>query len=270
MGAIIRDTILESIHRKMGLALILFSLLVPVILIGMIRLEHTPKGEVEVAMIGFHSLPPEVFALSTFMGLLDLLNSWWAILGVFAITPLLMSYMEKGRAELVIAKGTPRWKLCLGRYLGSVVLFATLVFFMAVVPAVYLWARTGVSIRQFLIASCLSAFTFGVLLSLISILAMGATHPAIPIIFAFVFNMFVPQLAQRKAVFYQDIITSQWGQWLLDWVYRILPKTSELVVASRKYLNAGVLDSWWPIWSSALFVVGALALSCWLLHKKSF
>ncbi|MBI3483535.1 MAG: hypothetical protein HY012_00060 [Acidobacteria bacterium] len=270
MGAVIRDTLRESINRRMGLVLIVFAVLVPIILIGMIRIEHTADGKLEVAMKGFHSLPPEIFAQSTFMGLLGAASGFWVILGVFAAAPLLMSFLEKGRADLVISKGTPRWQIFLGRYIGVFALFAGTVFLMAVVPALYLWARTGVSIRQFLIALCISVFTFSTVLALMSVAAMGASHPALPIILAFVYSMFGPQLVQRKALFYQDIITWKWAQWLMDWLYRILPKTSELVVASRTYLDSGQLHSWWPIWSSALFVAGALALSCWMMHRKSF
>jgi ABC-type transport system involved in multi-copper enzyme maturation permease subunit len=250
--------------------LIVFAMLVPIILIGLIRIEHTPGGKLEVAIKGMHSLPPETFAQSTFMGLLAAASGFWVFLGVFAAAPLLMSFLEKGRADLVISKGTPRWQIFLGHYIGVLALFAGTVFLMAVVPALYLWVRTGVSIRQFLVALCISVFTFSTVLALMSVAAMGASHPALPIILAFVYTMLGPLLVERKAAFYQDIITWKWAQWLLDWLYRILPKTSELAMASRKYLNAGVLDSWWPIWSSALFVVGALALSCWLMHRKSF
>jgi len=270
MGAVIRDTLRESINRRMGLVLIVFSLLVPIFLIGMIRIGPAADGKLEVTMKGFHSLPPEVFTLSTFMGLLDVANSFWVLMGVFAAAPLLMSFLEKGRADLVISKGTARWQLFLGHYIGTLVLYAGSVLLMALVPAVYLWARTGVSFRQFLVAICISVFAFSAMLALMSLAAMGASHPALPIILAFLYTMFAPQLAQRKAVYYEDVITSKWGQWLVDWLYRILPKTSELVMASRKYLNAGVVDSWWPFWSTALFVAGALALSCWLMHRKSF
>lgn len=270
MGAVIRDTLRESYNRRIGLVLIAFSVIVPVILLSLIRIEHGPDGKLQVLMVGFHSLPPETFALSTFMGLLDAANSYWVILGIFAVAPLMMSFLEKGRADLVISKGTPRWQIFLGRFLGVFALFSGTVFLMAVVPALYLWARTGVSIRQYLIAVSISVFAFSTMMALMSVAAMGATHPSMPIYLAFVYTIFSPQLAQRKAIYYQDIITWKWGQWVVDWLYRILPKTSELALASRKYLIAGVLDSWWPIWSSALFVVGALALACWLMRRKSF
>jgi ABC-type transport system involved in multi-copper enzyme maturation permease subunit len=270
MGAVIRDTLRESINRRMGLVLIVFAAIVPMILIGLIRVQHAANGKLEVAMKGFHSLPPEVFALSTFGGLLVTANGFWVFLGVFASAPLLMTFLEKGRADLVISKGTPRWQLFLGHYIGTFVLFACSVFLLAAVPALYLWARTGVSIRQFLIAICISVFAFSTVLAMMSVAAMGSGSPALPIILAFVYSVFAPGLWHREAFFYQDIITWKWAQWLMDWLYRILPKTPELVAASQKYLNTGVLDSWWPIWSSALFVAGALALSCWLMHRKSF
>jgi ABC-type transport system involved in multi-copper enzyme maturation permease subunit len=268
--AVIKDTLRESINRRMGLVLIVFAVIVPIILIGMIRVQHAANGKLEVAMLSFHTLPPEIFALSTFGGLLGNANGFWVILGVFAVAPLLMSFLEKGRADLLIAKGTPRWQLFLGHYLGAYALYVSTVFLLAVVPALYLWARTGVSIKQFLVAVCISMFTFSTVLAMMSVAAMVSSNVALPIILAFVYSLFAPGLWHREAFFYQDIITWKWLQWVLDWLYRILPKTPELVAASQKYLNAGVLDSWWPIWSSALFVVGALGLCCWLMHRKSF
>jgi ABC-type transport system involved in multi-copper enzyme maturation permease subunit len=270
IGTVIRDTLRESISRRMGLVLISFAVIVPTILIGLIRVQHLANRKLEVVMLDFHSLPPEIFALSTFMGLLATANGFWVILGVFAVAPLLMGFLEKGRADLVVSKGTPRWQIFLGHYIGTYALYVGTVFLMAVVPALYLWARTGVSIKQFLIAICISMFTFSTVLAMMSVAAMGSSHVALPIILAFVYSLFAPGLWRREVFFYQDVITWKWAQWLLDWVYRILPKTPELVAASQKYLNSGVLDSWWPIWSSALFVVGALGLSCWLMHRKSF
>jgi ABC-type transport system involved in multi-copper enzyme maturation permease subunit len=270
MGAVIRDTLREAVGRKVGLVLLGFSVLVPIILIAMIRIEHIANGTTQVVMSGFHSLPAETFALSTFMGLLQVANSIWVVLGVFTLAPILMSYMEKGRADLLISKGTPRWQFLVGRFLGVFVLFASSVFLMAVVPATYLWARTGVSLRQYLIAVSISVFAFSTLLAVMTLAAVEASHFALPIILAFLYTNFASLLVQRKAIYYQDIITSKLGQWLVDWMYRILPKTTEIAQASSAYLNKGVLDSWWPFWSTALFVAGALALSCWLMHRKSF
>jgi ABC-type uncharacterized transport system permease subunit len=56
----------------------------------------------------------------------------------------------------------------------------------------------------------------------------------------------------------------------MDWVYRILPKNHELLGLAVNYLHTGTIESWWAVWSSALFVAGALGLSAWLLHRKSF
>ena len=163
--AVIKDTLRESISRRMGVVLLAFAAIVPTILLSLIRVQHVANGKIEVAMLDFHSLPPEIFALSTFMGLLSTANGFWVILGVFAVAPLLMSFLEKGRADLVVSKGTPRWQIFLGHYLGAYALYLGTVFLMAVVPALYLWARTGVSIRQFLIAICISVFTFATVLA---------------------------------------------------------------------------------------------------------
>jgi hypothetical protein len=108
-----------------------------------------------------------------------------------------------------------------------------------------------------------------VLLALMALVAVKHGSPALPIMSAFLMLILSPGLGQRKALLY-NMITARWAQWLLDWVYRILPKHYELMELALKYVRGGTLDSWWPVWSSALFLGGCLGLAHWLFYRRSF
>jgi hypothetical protein len=58
--------------------------------------------------------------------------------------------------------------------------------------------------------------------------------------------------------------------WSLDWMYRIMPKHSELHDAAMLYLKNQTWHEWWPVWSTALFIVAALALAIAQFQRKAF
>jgi ABC-type transport system involved in multi-copper enzyme maturation permease subunit len=269
MSTVILYTLRESIHRRMGLALIVFAVIVPALLLGMTHVTTGPDGKPSVKVGSFMEATAEIMTQSIAASLLDIASAWWLIIGLFAVAPLLTSYQEKGWADLLLSKGIARWQMVVGRYLGAIALFGITLVFMAGAPMLYLWARTGVSTRYFFGAVGLLLLAFASLLSLMALASMAMPNPAVPILFAFLYSMLSPVLLRREGMLY-DVFKWKAVQWLLDWAYRILPKQSELVGMARVYLGHGKVDSWWPVWSSALFIVGALVLSSWLLHRKDF
>jgi len=64
--------------------------------------------------------------------------------------------------------------------------------------------------------------------------------------------------------------SSQAIRGIFDWMYRILPKCYELSDLSTYYIDNGNIANWWPVWSTAAFLVGVMGLTMWLLHRKSF
>jgi hypothetical protein len=65
-----------------------------------------------------------------------------------------------------------------------------------------------------------------------------------------------------------DVIKWPWAQAAITWAYRILPKQRELEEIGLKFIRMGQIDSWWPIWSSALFLVAALVASILILRRR--
>ena len=77
-----------------------------------------------------------------------------------------------------------------------------------------------------------------------------------------------PFLARRDTTFYR-MFNWKGSRWLIDWVYRILPKTSEIAGQALTYIQDHKIESWWPFWSTGVFIVVTMGLTIWMLHRKN-
>ena len=80
---------------------------------------------------------------------------------------------------------------------------------------------------------------------------------------------FSPSLARRQQSYY-SFFTSHVSRGILEWIYRILPKCSELESMCFAYIRDGKIATWWPFWSTGIFAAAMLGLSLCLLQRKSF
>ncbi len=258
----------ETIHRRMGLAVIVLALLVPGFLMWKANFRHAPDGRVMVTMGGVE-LAAQAFVQGTLGALLGMSQQLWTWVGIFAAAPLLTSYLEKGWAEMQFAKGLPRWQFLMGRYLASVLVFGLSLFCLAGLPALYLGLRTGISTRSYFGALALGVFNFAVLAAVMALVSIQQAPTALPTLTAFLTMLLSAALAGRKETFF-TMISSEWVKSAFDWAYRILPKSSEVGRAAVVFWQKGAVEDWWPLWSTALFLAGALGLAIWSLQRKSF
>lgn len=268
MKTIFLHTLRESLHRRMGLVLLVISALVPAGLLYLIRFQTRDDGTMVAYVFSNRVGTASEFVQSALTGMLHMTVGLWLFLGIFAIAPLLTTFMEKGWADLLLSKGVARWQVLLGRYGAGLALFAVSLLILDGTPAVYFWTRTGIAPGRFFVGVGLLALSFATLLALMAVTAMVQASPAILIIVAFMQVILSSLLAQREALY--ALMSANWLEWLIDWSYRILPKNHELLGVAVDYFRTGTIASWWAVWSSALFVAGALGVAYWLFHRKSF
>ncbi len=107
------------------------------------------------------------------------------------------------------------------------------------------------------------------LAAIMAVIGVSTANAAVAILFAFVQLMLSSTLTPGRrslAAYFEWRVTRA----AIEWTYRILPKTSELDAMARNYLRSGQIETWWPVWSSALFMAGMLALSHVVLARKDF
>jgi ABC-type transport system involved in multi-copper enzyme maturation permease subunit len=258
----------EAVNRRMALVTFGIAVVVAVTFNWVVHLK--PIGDDYMVVFGNRPLGPASLAVpSLFTSEAQFTGFFWLLLGVLAAVPLFASALEKGWTELTLSKGTARWRIMMGRYFGGISIYFVTLAVASVPLALRLWVQTGISPKPLFIALLLQTVGFAALIALAMLPCVAQLSSAVGMVLAIIVTVVSPYLYRRTDTFYQ-VFTSHWSRGIVDWMYRILPKNSELDGLSTSFIMDGHLGSWWPIWSTMLFTVALLAGSLYYLRRKSF
>ncbi len=259
------QTLWESVHRRVALAMIVVATLVAG---GFIYFTHfvTVNGKLLI-VVRQSTYPADMEVREQLSIMLNITSGPWIFLGLFAVAPLLCSHFEKGWAELLFAKGVARWQIVTARLAGATCVFALTVLLLCVVPGSYLAWRADVALQPFFVSLLLVLLSFVAFSSVMLLVSTSQPNPAALIAVGFVQMILSQSLFNRQAMY--GIITWKWAQSLIDWTYRILPKNAELSLLGSRYLRQPTEFAWWPVWSTAVFTVAAFAWSYWRIERRA-
>lgn len=270
MWTVFVHTLKESIHRRIALALIVVAVLFFGVQIGFTHFSHDARGELVVT----HGSSSTAIAARTFVTTdvfptsIVLLSNLWVLLTLLAGASLLTSYTEKGWAELLLSKGTPRWQVFGGRYCGAIGLFIITAFVMNVLSAVYFALRAGVPLGPYFLALSFILISFLGGLSLMVLVSTSQPNAGLLVLVAFLESIVSNLLASReqltKSIPWKSVV------WVIDWMYRILPKHQELSAMATRYNQSHTVSAWFPLWTTAIFIVATTAWSFWRFERKAF
>jgi ABC-type transport system involved in multi-copper enzyme maturation permease subunit len=268
MLTVLKHTLIESIHKRMALALLVISVLIFSFTLYFFRLQTQPDGKVLVfTQGGKASQPAEGFVREYLASTLMTTAGPWTLLGIFALAPLLSSYLETGMAGLLFTKALARWQIFLGRVGGAFTLFVATLVVLDGLPSIYFWLRTGVSSKPFLIAVSILALSFLSIVATMALVTLQRRGPAPAIIIAFLQITLSGVLAERAMIL--RMFNAKWFAKSLDYAYYVLPKNSDLTRAAQSYMTTGHITNLMPLWSTALFTAVVLAFSIFQLQRKS-
>jgi ABC-type transport system involved in multi-copper enzyme maturation permease subunit len=260
----------EALSRRVAYVVIGLALLVAVIFNWLVHIHTGQNGALAIVIASQRGMPPALGVPVVIESELRATGQLWLLLVIFAAVPLLTATLEKGWLELTFSKGTSRWMIFLGRFLGGVTLYGV-AFLVATFPlAARLWWATGIATWQVAVVLLIQSFSFAALLSVAALVALPQKGVSLPIVASVGLWLLSAPLADRRTIYYR-LFTSHVAREIIDWAYRILPKTSELEGVSVSLIQSGRLELWWwPLWSTGLFTLAVLGLSLWLLERKSF
>lgn len=259
----------EGIARRVALVLMGFGVLAGVAFNGIVHVRHLPNGA-STMFLGSQSLgAPSIAAPHILDAEVSAVGGLWVLSAVFTAATLLASTLEKGWLELVFSKGTPRWRVYLGRFFGGATLYS-LTFLLATFPLAFrLWWQTGVATWPLAVALAIQTLGFISILSVAALVSLPQKGVALPIMASVALWFFSPLLARRQQYYY-PLLSSHLARGLIDWAYRILPKCSELDRLCSSFILDHKIASWWPLWSTGVFAFVVLAVTLWRLEQKSF
>ena len=120
----------------------------------------------------------------------------------------------------------------------------------------------------FLLSAFFTVFIFAVLLSVLVLCGVLWDSAAIGIMAAFAMMVITPILAQKSTL--ERLLDSEWSRDVVRVLYYVLPKTSDISLIIRHLILGQAIDSWMPVWSTALFGVAVLGAGLWRFERRSF
>jgi ABC-type transport system involved in multi-copper enzyme maturation permease subunit len=189
-------------------------------------------------------------------------------LAVFASAGLVSAVFEPGRIELLLSKPVSRQHLLLGRYAGNVLVVAANIIYLIAGSWIIFGLKTNVWGAGYLISSVYTIFIFGVLLAILVLVGVLWDSSAVAIMTTFAIMIISVIVAQRNLI--ERLLSSETSRNVVRVLYYTLPKLSDISVIIRHVILNQPVESWMPVWSTALFGAVVLFLGLWQFQRRSF
>jgi ABC-type transport system involved in multi-copper enzyme maturation permease subunit len=189
-------------------------------------------------------------------------------LAVFASAGLVSAVFEPGRIELLLSKPVSRTHLLMGRYLGNVLVVAANILYLVAGSWIIFGIKTSVWGGGFLVSSLCTIFIFSVLLAVLVLVGVLWDSSAVAIMVTFAIIIVTLFVAQKATI--EKLLDSEWSRVVVRVLYYALPKTWDVSVIIRHLILNQPVESWMPVWSTALFGAVVLGLGLWRFQGRSF
>jgi ABC-type transport system involved in multi-copper enzyme maturation permease subunit len=266
---ITKFTLQEAFARKNFITFFAVSTLVILIIIAVFAsTDLTNYTFVAKGSVGQFDLRQEVAKFFRVLVIMPLFGGG-LFLSIFSVSSFIPNMLEKGNIDVFLSKPISRTELLLGKFFGGILV----VFFNVVYLVVAIWAMTGAKFTSWDSAFLLSAFSitfaFMVLYAMIILIGVLTQSSVLAMMLSYlIFFILSPLLEARKT--WGVIIHSDFVKSLVDMLYYIIPKTSEMGTITKELAIGNQIQNIQPIFSSFLFMILALVLSIFIFNKKDY
>ena len=268
--ALVVDTFREASARKIiwgffgcSTALILFFLLI-------VKIDVVQGAVATMSLFGNTGRTQDVSDMvrKAHGGIAGVLYIFGMFLAILASAGLIPTIFEPGRIELLLSKPVERYHILLGRYLGTILLIGANIFY----PVLALWiifgVKTGVWTAGFLYSSLLTVFIFSVYLSIVLLIGVLWESAVIATMVCFGLAIISLILAGRTQI--ERLLSSEWSRDVVRGLYYLLPKFADVGTIMMNIVQGKTIDSWMPVWSTALFGLVCLCAGLYQFQKKNY
>jgi ABC-type transport system involved in multi-copper enzyme maturation permease subunit len=269
-SALIVDTFREASARKIiwgffacSTALILFVLLV-------VKIDIVAGTLATVSFFGNTGRTQNVDQLvrQAHAAIAAVLYGFGMLLAVLASAGLIPTVFEPGRVELLLSKPVERYHILLGRYAGNLLLIALNIFY----PVLALWTifgvKTGIWTPGFLWSSVLTLFMFAVYLSVV--LLIGVLWESAVVATMVTFGLMIISVIVYNRIAIAKLLSSEISRNMVRGLYYALPKAVDIGQMVRHIVLGQAIDSWMPVWSTAIFGLVCLTGGLYIFQRKNY
>ncbi|MBI3278318.1 MAG: ABC transporter permease subunit [Acidobacteria bacterium] len=270
-AALITDTFREAFARKIFWGLFGLSTLMILFFLFIMKIDVVEGAVATVTLFGKSAqrgTDINRLVAQTFAAISSFLYTFGMALAVFASAGLVPSVLEPGRIELLLSKPVSRPHILLGRYAGNVLVVGLNITYLIVGIWLILGAKTGIWHGRFLAAILTTTAIFAVLLAVVVLIGVIWESAALATMVTVALMIVSPILAQKTTA--ERLLSSETAREIWRVLYYTLPKVFDLGAITRQIALDRPVESWMPLWSSALFGAVVLAIGMWIFMKRDF
>ena len=161
-----------------------------------------------------------------------------------------------------------RWHILLGRFLGNLLVVALNIFYPVLAVWIILGVKTHIWALGFLWGSVLTLFMFGVYLCVI--LLVGVLWESAVVSTMVTFGLVVLSVILYYRTGLERLLSSEWSREVVRGLYYLLPKVVDIGKALGQIVQDAPIESWMPIWTTALFGLVCLGGGLWVFQRRNF
>ena len=268
--ALIVDTFREALARWIFIGLFALSTLMILFFLFIMKIDVVEGAVATISLFGRTSPTVDVDRLvqNVYGGIATFLYSWGMALAVFASAGLIPRVLEPGRIELLLSKPVSRTHILLGRFAGNVLVVAGNISYLILGVWIIVGAKTGIWRWQFLAAIATTVFTFAVLLTVVVVLGVLVESTALSTMVTMGLMILSPLLAQTQLM--MRLLSSETSRNTWRALYYVLPKVYDVGGMTLNLARKTPIESWMPVWSSALFGVVILSAAIAIFRRRDF
>jgi ABC-2 type transport system permease protein len=270
-AALVKDTFREAFARKIFLGLFVLATLFILFFLFILKIDLVQGATATVTLFGKTSnraVDVDQLVGHVFASIAAFLYTIGMFLAVFASAGLIPSVLEPGRIELILSKPVSRMHILLGRFAGNLLVVALIVTYLIGGIWTILGIKTGIWSPVFLSAIATTVVAFAVLLTVVVLVGVIWESTALSTMVTVALMIISPILAQNQIA--EKLLSSEWSRDVWNGLYYVLPKIFDLGAMTRNFALHRPIESWMPLWSSALFGVAILSLALYIFEKRDF
>lgn len=190
-------------------------------------------------------------------------------LSIFSASSFIPNMLEKGNIDVLLSKPISRTQIIYGKFLGGTGVVLLNIAYLVVGIWFLIGLKFGVWDPAFLLTIVTITFAFAVLYALIILIGILSQSSILAMMLSYIiFFILSPILNVRDQI--MMLSDSKVLEIILDWLYYIVPKTSELGSISSDLAAGGGIYDYQPIFTSAIFLILSLALSIIIFSKRDY
>ena len=268
--AIVIDTFREALARWIFIGLFTLSTLMILFFLFVMKIDLVEGATATISLMGLNSRSIDASRLvqNVYGGIATFLYTWGMGLTVFASAGLIPRVMEPGRIELILSKPVSRTHILVGRYIGNIVVVAGNVCYLMVGVWTILGIKTGIWKPNFLYGILTTIFTFSVLLTVVTLVGVMVESTALATMVTTALMIVSPLLAQTGLA--MRLLSSETSRAIWRGLYYALPKIYDMGTITLNAVRGQPIESWMPVWSSAMFGVVVMSASVAIFSRRNF